>query len=147
MEPLTLPATLDALGPIRAYIRDAAEAAGLDHKRVYGLSLAADEIATNIITHGYEEAGLSGDITVVAHMDDEQLAVTLSDRAVPYDPLAEASPDDLDEPLEDRGIGGLGIFLARQNVDSLLYEYRDGQNHTTFVMYLDQDQSDAHEQA
>lgn len=145
MEPLTVPGTLDALAPIRAYIRDAAGVAGLSSKRTYGLILAADEIATNIITHGYDEAGLSGEITVAAHIADGTLAVTLRDRAIPYNPLGEAPPDDLDEPLEDRDIGGLGVFLAKQNVDVMRYEYRDGQNQTTFIMHLDQDQSNAHE--
>ncbi len=92
MEPLTLPGIMDSLALIRAYIREAASAAGLSQKRAYGLSLAADEIATNIITHGYDEVGLSGAIVVTARIDEQMLAVTLRDNARPFDPLMQASP-------------------------------------------------------
>ena len=58
---LTLPATLDSLGSVRAFAREAAEQAGVDPRRTYGLQIALDEIATNVVTHGYGAAGLSDD--------------------------------------------------------------------------------------
>ena len=52
MQPLTLPGTLDALQPIRDYVKDLAKGAGLDDSAVYNLCLAVDEIATNVVLHG-----------------------------------------------------------------------------------------------
>ena len=63
MNAVTFPGTLDALSSIRQYVKTAAEAAGLDHSAAYNLILAVDEIATNVIEHGYREAGLKGDIS------------------------------------------------------------------------------------
>ena len=57
MESLTVSGTLDSLKTIAAYVLSAAENAGLEKKPAYKLRLAVDEIATNIIVHGYEEAG------------------------------------------------------------------------------------------
>ena len=58
----SFPGTLDALEPLRAYVKEAGEAAGLDRSAVYNLCLAIDEIATNVVLYGYEQAGLAGDV-------------------------------------------------------------------------------------
>ena len=62
MKPLRLPATLDSLEQLGEYVIAATAEAELDAKAAYGLRLAVDEIATNIITHGYEEAGKTGEV-------------------------------------------------------------------------------------
>ena len=82
-----------------------------------------DEIASNVITHGYEEAGLQGDLRVRTKITDTCLVIYLEDCGAPYDPDGFELPteDDLCMPLEDRPIGGLGILLARQGVDELNY--------------------------
>ena len=134
MEPLTVPGDLSALGAIRDYVKHAAEQAQLDRKATYRLTLAVDEVATNVITHGYEEAGLTGDLTVRAVLESGALTVVLEDRAVPFNPLEQPSPNNLDQPLEDRDIGGLGIYLTVQGVDAFRYEWRDGHNRNIFVM-------------
>ena len=56
--------------------------------------------------------------------------------APPYDPLERPEPDDLDAPLAERQMGGLGVFLALQNIDEYRYEYADEQNRNIFVVYL-----------
>src|SRR5207249_3471436 len=83
--------------------------------------LAVDEIATNIITYGYEPAGIEGDITVRADTDEQALTIIIEDNAKPFDPLQQMEPDDLDLPLEQRNIGGLGIYLAINGVDKFTY--------------------------
>ena len=134
MEPLRLPGTLDSLARIRDYVDRAAVEAGLEKKARYRLRLAVDEIATNIITYGYEEAGLSGDITIGANIEGDTLTVVLEDTAIPFNPLNAAEPDDLDAPLEERQIGGLGIFLTVQGIDTFRYERASDKNRNIFIM-------------
>ncbi len=114
---------LDALAPIRQFVSSVAREAGLEKKAVYDLCLAVDEIASNVITHGYEEAGLKGDLRIRAKVTDSCLFVYLEDYGAPYDPENFEVPteEDLCVPLEDRPIGGLGILLARDGVDQLNY--------------------------
>jgi serine/threonine-protein kinase RsbW len=133
-DPITLPGELSSLAQIRAYVKAAAEAASLDKKAAYRLQLAVDEIATNIITHGYEEAGLAGDISVAAEITETELRVTLEDCGTPFDPHSHVRPEQIDMPLEERPIGGLGVFLAIENVDRYEYEYMEGHNRNTFVV-------------
>lgn len=52
---------------------------------------------------------------------------SLADQGKPYDPLMQEAPD-VSLPAEKRKIGGLGIFMARKNMDDMTYEYRDGRN-------------------
>ena len=122
------------MGPIREFVRSKAAEAGLDKKRTYRLQLAVDEIAANIALHGYEEQGLAGDIEVQAEVGPDRLTITLVDSAIPYDPFSRVMPSDLDAPLQDRAIGGLGVFLAINNVNEFLYRFNDGQNHNIFVV-------------
>ena len=134
METFVVPGTVESLGPIREFVRSKAAEAGLDKKRTYRLQLAVDEIAANIALHGYEEQGLVGDIEVQAEVGPDRLTITLVDSAIPYDPYSRVMPSDLDAPLQDRAIGGLGVFLAINNVNEFLYRFNDGQNHNIFVV-------------
>jgi anti-sigma regulatory factor (Ser/Thr protein kinase) len=127
---------VESLGPIREFVRSKATEAGLDKKRAYRLQLAVDEVASNIAIHGYEEHDQVGDIEVQAELTDDHLVITLVDEAIPYDPYSRVAPQaqDLDAPLEQRTIGGLGVFLAINNVDQFLYRFADGRNHNIFVV-------------
>jgi anti-sigma regulatory factor (Ser/Thr protein kinase) len=134
MEPVTVPGTLEALAPIRQYVQQAAAAAGLDAKAAYNLRLAVDEIATNIVLHGYAAQQQTGEIMVQAAMDDAALQVVVEDTAPPFDPFTLQEPASLDLPLEERELGGLGVWLALRNVDTFRYEYVDQHNRNIFVM-------------
>jgi serine/threonine-protein kinase RsbW len=112
----------------------AAAEAGLDRKRAYRLELAVDEIATNIVNHGYLEAGLSGDVEVRSRITARALTITLSDSATPFDPGRLKRPEQIDLPMAERPIGGLGVFLAMENVDEFRYEFVDGHNRNIFVV-------------
>jgi len=138
METLTVPGTLDSLAPIAEYVMAAATEAGLEKKAVYKLRLAVDEMASNIIIHGYEEAGLTGEIDLTARLTEEQLIVVLEDTAVAYDPTTHHLPteEDLARSLIQRPHGGLGIFLVLDGVDDFSYERVGDRNRNTFVMKL-----------
>lgn len=134
MDPFTVPGNLDSLSVIAQYVLKAAEQAGLDKKASYRLRLAVDEIATNIIVHGYEEAGVEGNIEVHATLDDMTLTITLDDTAQRFDPYGISEPEDINKPLEERQLGGLGVWLALNGVDRFVYEYNESRNRNIFVM-------------
>lgn len=136
VEPLVVPGQLSSLSAIAQYVLAAASRAGLDKKASYKLRLAIDEVATNIIVHGYAEAGLAGDITIKAEVSPERLVIRLEDRAIAFDPTSQQQPDCLDLPLQQRQIGGLGVFLAVDGVDSFDYEFVGGCNHNIFTVNL-----------
>jgi serine/threonine-protein kinase RsbW len=133
MQCLTVPGNLDSLRSLRDFVRSVAGSAGLEKSAAYRLGLAVDEVATNIVVHGYDEAGLAGAIKVWCEMDADALRIHLEDTGAPYDPV-QYSNVDIDQPLEDRPEGGLGVFLATRGVDDLEYAKSDDKNRHTFVV-------------
>ncbi|BDV42173.1 hypothetical protein GURASL_10960 [Geotalea uraniireducens] len=136
METLIVPDTLDSLAKIGDYVKRAAAAAGLDSKAAYNLRLAVDEFATNIILHGYQEAGLSGEVVIRGEMADNALTIIIEDTGAAFDPRSLKLPEaeELARPIEEREPGGLGIFLALNGVDDFNYERDGDRNRNIFVM-------------
>jgi len=136
MERKTFPGTLDSLAGIRQVVKDESLRAGLSKKAAYNLMLAIDEIATNIIVHGYEETGTEGPVDVLVDHTDDTLCVILEDEAVPFDPLQRELPNEdfFAKPLEERPIGGMGIHLTINAVDEFKYEYTNNRNRNIFIV-------------
>lgn len=135
MPSLTLPANLDALEQISQYVLTIAAAANLDQRATYKLRLAVDEIATNIVSYGYHSAPGEGDISLAAEMDEHQLTFCLEDTGIPYDPLSQDVPTDLEQNLDQRKIGGLGVYLAIRSVDKFIYERLGDRNRNILIIY------------
>ena len=138
MEKHSLPAVLDSLAEIRRCVKEAADSAGIEEARAYQLQLAVDEIATNIISYGYKDVGASAVISISGEMRDGVLVIMLEDRAQAFDPRTMQMPEaeDLAKPLEERTIGGLGIFLATQGVDRFDYRREGDRNLTIFAVRI-----------
>lgn len=99
------------------------------------IDVAIDEIFANIASYAYNPE--TGPATVRVEVQEEPLAVILTfiDNGVPFDPLAAEDPD-ITLSAEERGTGGLGIFMVKKTMDAINYEYRDGQNILTIKKNL-----------
>ncbi|MGD0080677.1 MAG: ATP-binding protein [Methanoregula sp.] len=87
--------------------------------------LAVEEAITNVIVHGYREQG--GEIGVTCRATRGIVEVQIEDAAPPFDPLSLPEPD-LTADIEERQVGGLGIFLIRQVMDEIVYRHENGKN-------------------
>ncbi|HEY8167306.1 MAG TPA: ATP-binding protein [Candidatus Limnocylindrales bacterium] len=132
---LLLPqADLVDLATIRAFVREAALARGMAGPGVDDVVLVADELATNIIRHGY--GGRPGPVDVAVAGDSTAFIMTLRDRAPEFDPTTRPAPD-LDVPLERRPVGGMGIHLIRLCIDGMEHRSRpDGGNELVVTLSL-----------
>jgi anti-sigma regulatory factor (Ser/Thr protein kinase) len=135
MQRLTVPAVLESLEAVSEFVKKAAATAALDERAAYRMRLAVVELVTNAISHGYGEAGLSGMVDLIAELDDRSVTITIEDTANPYDPTQTPPPDELHLPLDQRKIGGLGVYLALQDVDSFRYERVGDRNRNIVVTY------------
>lgn len=138
MEQITVPGTLDSLSKISKYVLSAASAAGLDKKATYRLRLAVDEIATNVIIYGYEDAKIQGNLDLQAKIDDSTLTILMEDNATAFDPTTKlmVEEESILLPMQQRAIGGLGVYLAIQGVDRFMYERIGDRNRNIFVVNL-----------
>ncbi len=123
METLTVPATLESLASISAFIREATRRAGLDDHTAWQVELAVDEAATNIIQHGYDP-GAPGPIELTWRIEDDRLIVTLRDYGRRFNP-DDIPPPDLAAPLEERQPGGLGLYLMNRLMDQVRFDFDD----------------------
>ena len=104
---------------------------GIPPATAYAINLSVDELLTNTISYGYEDGG-EHRIDLRIRLDGDVLAVEISDDGI------EFAPDSADDPdthasIEDRPIGGLGIFLTRQMMDSFEYRRDEGRNIVTLT--------------
>ncbi|MCU0488024.1 MAG: ATP-binding protein [Anaerolineales bacterium] len=117
---ITRAAELGALSDFRQFIQSAAsEHPGIDPETIYDLQLALDEAATNVITHGY--AGMDpGSMILMLEIDSQRIRMTLNDFGHPFEPSNSPAPD-LEAALEDRPIGGFGLYFIYQTMDEVDY--------------------------
>ncbi|OQD58772.1 anti-sigma factor [Methanobrevibacter arboriphilus JCM 13429 = DSM 1125] len=93
------------------------------------LELSIEEIFINIVNHAYETHANERKILINSYIETDPLKIALEflDEGTPYNPLENHDPN-ISLPLEERSIGGLGIYLAKKNVDSIDYKYKDEKN-------------------
>jgi serine/threonine-protein kinase RsbW len=103
---------------------------GLPTNVLFDLHLALDEILTNVVSYGYDdrhEHEIIVHLTLGAGGDSQRLEVKVEDDGRPFNPL-ETAPPDVQTSVEDRPIGGLGIYLVRRVMDDLEYRRQRGKN-------------------
>ena len=130
-EELILPAKVENLDEVQAFV---GERVGEDcsPKAQMQLDLAVEEIFVNIANYAYAPGEGKAAIRVQVSEEPRRVNVTFRDRGVPYNPLEKEDPD-VTALAAERKLGGLGIFLTKQLMDEVQYEYRDGQNVLTLT--------------
>ena len=127
MRELTIDAKLDNLEEVLAFIDAVLEEADCPMKTQMQIDMAAEELFVNIASYAYTPAVGSATIRVELKRDPTAVRITFIDSGIPYDPLAKEDPD-VTLKAEERGIGGLGIYMVKKSMDEMVYEYRDGKN-------------------
>ena len=121
---------LREIAGVAAKIDEFCAAHGLQHA-AYAVNLAIDEILTNTIEYGYQDDERHR-IELIVRVEEESLVVVIVDDSLPFD-LGIAPERDLDASLEDTALGGLGLFLVHQMMDSVDYRREEGCNVVTLV--------------
>lgn len=119
-------ASNEELPAMMEFVIDQARAAGLSDHHLFQVELAAEEILTNIIKYAYPDGG--GDMEVSCGPTPRGFWMEFSDQGPPFNPLAVAEPA-LDDPVTERQVGGLGLFLVRRFMDEVEYARQGGRNH------------------
>jgi serine/threonine-protein kinase RsbW len=97
----------------------------------HAADLALEEHLTNVQMYGFTAGGEHW-ISVRLRVENNALRVTVTDTGVAYNPLFRP-PVDTSIPLEEKPIGGLGVYLMRKSMDELSYE-RDGETNVLRMM-------------
>jgi anti-sigma regulatory factor (Ser/Thr protein kinase) len=115
-------------------VEDLGETLGLAQKTVFAITLAIEEIFTNIVSYGFKDDH-DHVIVVTLNREDGTLVIRIEDDGEPFNPENARKPD-VNCPLEESKIGGLGIHLAKKMMDEFEYERRRNKNIITMKKYL-----------
>ena len=123
---LTLRANVASLSTAMEFVREGAMEANLPEARIGELDLLIEEAVVNVFRYAYPDS--TGSVTLTYSVPTPgKLSVEIADQGIEFDPLA-ATPPDLALGLDQRPIGGLGIFLFRKLATSATYRREDGWN-------------------
>lgn len=111
---------MENVAEFRNFVEDACRGVGADETVCFDLKLVVDEVCSNIVVHGYKGVE-PGPINLSFTVDGEEIVVTITDHARPFDPKNAPVPM-LDAPASERRPGGLGWHLIRELVDRIEYE-------------------------
>ena len=127
MQELKLPAVIESIPKLTAWMDEALEKLDCPMKAQMQLDVAMDEIFSNIARYAYLDQ--NGAAAVRMDFDEKTRLFSLEfrDQGISFNPLEQAEPDTA-LGVEARGIGGLGIFLVRKTMDEVSYQYTDGSN-------------------
>ena len=135
MEELRVEANVENLPKVLAFVDDQLEMAECPMKAKIQIDIAVEEIFVNIAHYAYAPG--TGDALIRVGISEEPAAVQIDfeDSGIPYNPLEKADPD-VTLNVQEREIGGLGIFMVKKIVDEIRYEYADGKNRLTLGKLL-----------
>jgi len=129
---LKLTAELINLEKMVNYIKDFADDNGFDSTAIQQIELAIEELLVNIINYAYPEEQ-KGSIDIVCECrDHKNLIIKVTDYGSHFD-LSDTEIPDINASVEDRKVGGLGVFLAQKMLDSIDYERVDDKNVLTLI--------------
>ena len=131
---LTLTNDVQEVPLLNTFVDEICELVGFDMKTTMQMNLAIEEAVVNVMNYAYPP-GKKGEINISATANDSRLKIIISDSGVPFDPTAKGEADTT-LSAEERPIGGLGIFLVRQLMDSVNYEHVDSYNVLTLMKNL-----------
>ena len=135
MQQLTIAATVENIETVTDFVNEQLEALDCPMKAMMQIDIAIDELFGNIAHYAYNPE--VGSATVRVEVAEEPLSViiTFIDNGVPFDPLATEDPD-VTLSVEERGVGGLGVYMVKKSMDEITYTYKNGQNILTIKKHL-----------
>jgi len=125
-ESIMLSNSVSEVKDLNKFVKDVLNRLNIETNLVRKLQLAVEEAVVNVISYAYPE-GTTGNIQVSATADSETLRFIITDSGSPFDPTVAAKAD-TNLSIEERPIGGLGILLLRELMDTINYERVDGNN-------------------
>lgn len=119
--PASPEALAEIMGPVQAFLTRS----GVTDRIQHHAQLMIEEITLNAIDHGKTSA--KDALTLKLAIESDWLTIEIRDQGEPFDPTRHAPPDTT-LSLEERPIGGLGVFLTQTLADELVYRRENNQN-------------------
>ena len=126
----TFPAKLNMLDEVLGFAEEQLETSGCPMKAQMAFTVCLEEAFVNVASYAYPDS--EGEAELVILVVDDKITATLSDEGIPFNPMEKEDPD-ITLSAEERGIGGLGIFMVKRMLDDVGYERIGDRNILTMV--------------
>lgn len=113
--------------PVTEFIEEELGKLDCPMKTIVQLNIAIDEIYSNIVKYAYKNKKGPVTVRLEERHNPHGVCLTFIDEGIPYNPL-NADPPDTTLSAEEREIGGLGIYMVKESMDNIVYEYKYEQN-------------------
>ena len=132
METLKKKATLENLDIFLRFVKQFAQKEGFDVDISSELELVAEEVIVNIVNYAYPQE--EGDVEITLSMNNNILSFCVVDEGAPFDMTLVEDPD-ITLSIEEKEIGGMGIFFVKHIMDEISYERKENKNILTLAKY------------
>ena len=126
-------ANIDKLAEITEFVEECADHFGLEAKQKFGLLVALEEAFVNICSYAYPNHDGMVEFACDADADADSFVMEISDSGSPFNVLSLPDPD-ISMDIEDRDIGGLGVYFIRSMTDKVSYRRKNDQNVLKLVL-------------
>ena len=124
---LEIAAQKENLDKVFAFVTESLSLLSCPKKEFLQIKMVLEELFINIASYAYGENGGNVAINFLLYPEENKACITITDSGMPFNPLEQDGPD-TSLSVEDKPIGGLGIFYSRQKVDDMSYTYKNGKN-------------------
>ena len=132
---------LQELSRLTEEVEEFSETHEIPMEQAQRVTLSLDELVTNIIRYGTRGES-NGPIRIRVEIHPELVRIEIEHRGFRFNPFEEVAAPDTTLPLEERPIGGLGVFLVKSLMTSVHYEHDDGWNRVTLTRSLESDDTE-----
>lgn len=130
-----VPANVELIDKMINPIISSFEEIEVEHKKIYQVTLALEEIFANISKYAYPSGEGMIDIFYEIDKDEKQLKVIIKDKGTAFNPLEKEDPD-LGASVSERKIGGLGIYIVKNIIDDIQYQRINNENVLKLIKQL-----------
>ncbi len=134
-ETLELRNDMQELDTLSSFLEKLADSWSLSIALIMSVNLVLEEAFSNIVNYAFDDGGVHL-IKIVFSLHDNMLDMRIEDDGKPWDPTTAEDPD-INLPLEERAVGGLGIFLIRKTMNEVAYERIAGKNILRMTKYIE----------
>lgn len=130
---LTIETKLEEMDRLASAIEDFGQEDNWPPDLTFQVNLALEELWLNVVNHGHD--GGFHEVEIELTSEERAVTIEITDDGKPFDPLQDAPNPSVNAPLDDRPIGGLGVYLVREMMDEMEYKREDGKNRLTLVKH------------
>ena len=135
MDTLCLPARIESFTQFRDFVFGKLSEGKVAEPSFPKIELILEEVLTNVFYYAYADG--QGEVELACGLRGDMLHLSVADRGSPFNPL-DSPPPNLSDDIEERTVGGLGIYFVREMVDDISYERRDNRNILTMSINVSQ---------